>query len=78
MPKDKPYIERYYVELEEDVEYECSLIEGRIETTRQWIARVNGPASTKERVSMSRSSKSAGEALLLLTEALEEQGYALR
>lgn len=78
MPNDKPYIERRYVELEEEVEYESSLLDGETETSRQWVARIYGPASTKETVSMRRSSKSAGEALLLLTEALAEQGWELR
>lgn len=79
MPNDKPYIERRYVELEEETPEDSYDPErGKMLTARTWYARVNGPASTKERISMSRSSKSAGEALLLLTEALEEQGYALR
>lgn len=73
MPNDKPYIERKYVELEENVEMVSILDE-----VVSWYAHVDGPASTGERVKMSRWSKSAGEALLLLTEALEEQGYALR
>lgn len=74
MLNDKPYIERRYVELEEETEYR---IDGVV-SERTWFARVDGPASTKERVQMSRSSKSAGEALLLLTEALAEQGWELR
>lgn len=74
MPNDKPYIERRYVELEEDVEHYDDAV-----TYRTWYARVDGPVTpTKERVQMSRSSKSAGEALLLLTEALAEQGWELR
>lgn len=75
MPNNKPYIERRYVELEEEIEY---LLDGS-ESYRTWYARVDGPVTpTKERVQMSRSSKSAGEALLLLTEALAEQGWELR
>lgn len=78
MPNDKPYIERRYVELEEYTESTMGLVGAVEEPYRYWVAHVSGPASTKEYVRMSRSSKSAGEALLLLTEALEEQGYALR
>jgi len=75
MPNDKPYIERRYVELEEEIEYGST----GIETYRRWYARVDGPVGpTKERVQMSRSSQSAGEALLLLTEAMAEQGWELR
>lgn len=75
MPNGKPYIERRYVELEEETEYML----GGETPMRTWIARVDGLiVPTKERVQMSRSSKSAGEALLLLTEALAEQGWELR
>lgn len=43
-----------------------------------WTAELDGLASTGERVSMSRSAEHAGEALLLLTEALKEEGYELQ
>lgn len=72
---DTPYIERRYVELEEAIE--TGLTEFGV--ARVWYARVDGSVTpTKERVRMLRSAKSAGEALLLLTEALEEQGWELR
>lgn len=71
----KPYIDRRYVELEEEAE----LAPGGYVTERTWTARVDGIlVPSKERLIMSRSAPSAGEALLLLTEALEEQGWELR
>lgn len=78
MPKDKPYIKRKHIILEEEFNKEVSL-DGAFETiTLDWVASINGPLSTGEIIQMERSSKSAGEALLLLTEALEEQGWELR
>lgn len=75
----KPYIDRRYVELEEYTESTTGLVGDVEEPYRYWVARVDGRAvPTKERVQLSRWSKSAGEALLLLTEALEEQGWELR
>lgn len=68
----KPYIERKYVELSEDVE------QIGLDAFSTWNAHIYGPSSTGENVTLSRYSASAGEALLLLTEALAEQGYELR
>ena len=70
-----PYIERRHVTLSE--EHEDTVPGAAAET--YWSARVNGPLiPTKEYIEMERSSKSAGEALLLLTEALAEQGWGFR
>lgn len=45
----------------------------------EWIATMDGRATpTRETVVMSRRAKSAGEAIVLLKEALEEQGYEVR
>lgn len=70
----KPYLERRHVELEEEVEYDYDMSV----TSRLWWARAYGPLiPTKETIDISRSSKSAGEALLLLKEAIEKQGWEL-
>lgn len=74
----KPYLERKYVELHEETEDGYSLENDRLELIRTWYARADGPLSTGEQIQVVRSSQSLGEALLLLTEALEEQGWRLR
>lgn len=77
MPKAKPYLSHSDVELEEVTEEDWALA-GGVSTYRYWVASVNAKLNpTNETVSMSRQSKSAGEALLLLKEAIEEQGWEL-
>ncbi len=44
----------------------------------RWIANLHGKSSTGEWVSMDRSATHAGEALLVLTEALKEEGYVVQ
>lgn len=51
---------------------------GSFQTYVGWTAELNGPASTGEQIRISRSADHAGEALLLLTEALKEEGYELQ
>jgi len=74
----KPYLKHRDVELEEQVDFDYTLGYGAASETTYWVARVDAELSpTKETVRMSRQSKSAGEALLLLKEAIEEQGWEL-
>lgn len=73
----KPYLNHSDVELEEVTENGWALT-GASNVYRYWVARVYAELRpTKETVRMSRQSKSAGEALLLLKEAIEEQGWEL-
>ena len=70
-----PYIERRHVTLSEEHE---DTVPG-VAAESYWSARVHGPLTpSKEHIEMERSSKSAGEALLLLREALAGQGWELR
>lgn len=68
-------VKRKDITLEEEQEF-VSFEQGPVAT--HWLASFYGNASTGENVQMSRASASAGEALLLLTEALAEQGYEVR
>lgn len=79
MTKDKPYLNHSDVELIENVNWGNFSGEDSIASST-WTAEVTYAKlrPTKERVSISRTAKSAGEALLLLTEALKEQGWELR
>lgn len=72
----KPYVRRKDIELSEEQETFEMFANSKILTT--WVATLNGNLSTGEEVSMSRDSASAGEALLLLTEAIEAQGWEIR
>lgn len=78
MPNDKPYLKRKHVILEEETKTGYSLASASANVIRQWVASINAPLSTGEVIQLERSSHSAGGALLLLTEALAEQGWELR
>lgn len=78
MPKDKPYLKRKHVILEEEVKRDYNPDTAEVSFTGEWTASINAPLNTGEVIQLERSSKSAGEALLLLTEALAEQGWELR
>lgn len=70
----KPYIERRYVTLSEDVDYGFS-----DSVSREWIADVDGRLTpTKEYIRASRSGATAASALEALRAALAEQGWELR
>lgn len=72
----KPYIERRFVELEEETDYSPVTDEP---INRTWNARLYGSLiPTKEKVQMSRLGPTAKEALEALREAVEEQGWELR
>lgn len=43
-----------------------------------WTARLDGRTSSGETVQMSRTANHAGEALALLEEALEKEGWTVR
>ncbi|QDP65448.1 MAG: hypothetical protein Tp182DCM212571_66 [Prokaryotic dsDNA virus sp.] len=70
-------VKREDVTLTEEVD-RIEDMSGSFRTYATWFAALNGPASTGERVEMSRVADHAGEALLLLTEALKEEGYELQ
>lgn len=71
----KPYLSRKDITLEEET---LTTFAGAAVTT-MWTAIAYGTLNpTKETINMRRTSRSAGEALTLLREAIEEQGWELR
>jgi hypothetical protein len=46
-------------------------------TTSSWTAELYGALSTGEDVNMSRTAEHAGEALLLLTEVIQAEGWEI-
>ena len=71
-------VRRSDIELVERVEKIFTLTEyGADDRFVEWEAVLDGELSTGERVRMSRTAEHAGEALLLLAEAIKEQGWVL-
>lgn len=73
----KKTVRRRDITLSEEREIGYGLV-GAVKDFIYWNATFSGGASSGESVVLSRTSKSAGEALLLLEEALNEQGYEVR
>lgn len=70
-------LKRKYITLEEELDYYWTLTSRDEVESSSWVARYQGPSDTEEEVVISRSSKHAGEALLLLEEAIREEGMVL-
>jgi hypothetical protein len=70
-------VNRKDITLTEETELSYSFDTAHPETV-SWVASFFGETSTGETVDISRSSKSANEALLLLENALVEQGWKLQ
>lgn len=73
----KGTISRKDITLEEQIEY-LPTFSGPEETQTQWEARFCGELPSGETLEMRRTSQHAGEALLLLEDALKELGLELR
>lgn len=72
----KPWLRHRNITVTEDRQYDSVFSEAK---TAYWTATMDGYAHPDgESVVMSREAASAGEAILLLKEALEEQGYEVR
>jgi hypothetical protein len=74
----KPTVKRKHISLFEEVEHAWNLLDGGVTATRiQWRAALEGRLSTGEYVDMSREAASAGEALVLLEEAIADSGWRI-
>lgn len=76
----KPTVCRKDITLEENVERVDRFNFDHLEYSEviTWSATLYGALSTGEDVNMSRTAEHAGEALLLLTEAIEAEGWELK
>ncbi|WP_217181611.1 hypothetical protein [Streptomyces sp. AC495_CC817] len=71
-------VKRRDITLVEQVEHGISLIDTKTDIHRWWDASFDGPLSTGEDVSLSRTGDTSTEALANLEAAIAEQGWEIR
>lgn len=71
-------VKRRDITLVEQVEHEISLVDIAAHNHCWWDASFDGPLSTGEDVSLSRTGNTSAEALANLEAAIAEQGWEIR